>query len=120
MSTTINKYYIFLWDHGDKSDIFESSFFFFSAVYKKKFILIFFHGRIKDAIVEAKDLKMFPKEQSLTDIVKSFPQKKDMTDKPSRKIDLSGFLYLSDNILYKIRELTEKSSKEVSFKGGRT
>ena len=59
---------------------------------------------------------MFPKEQSLTDIVKSFPQKKDMTDKPSRKIDLSGFLYLSDNILYKIRELTEKSSKEVSFK----
>ncbi len=66
--------------------------------------------------MDAKDLKMFPEEQSLTDIVKSFPQKKDMTDKPSKKIDLSGFLYLSDNILYKIRELTEKSSKEVSFK----
>ncbi len=43
---------------------------------------------------------MFPKNKTLTDIV---------TFTPGQKIDLSGFLFLSDNILQKIREETVDS-----------
>ena len=56
--------------------------------------------RIKDAILKDKGLEMFPKNKTLTDIV---------TFTPGQKIDLSGFLFLSDNILQKIREETVDS-----------
>ncbi len=59
--------------------------------------------RIKDAIWKAKDLEMFPKNKTLTDIVTFIPQ----------EIDLSGFLFLSDNILQKIREQTVGASDSV-------